>query len=154
MNLYPTTGEIYLPKGEVPDIGDLLINGDFAKMLKVIVSEEKSSANKGRIAGIEAGCNAFYKGPIAKTILDFIETQDALIHQTKKQCALVEVKSTTKGVQSFDLPSHLKRSTSVNRARKDNYTTLMLSNWATRSYFDIINLKEENVNNTFVPMMI
>ena len=87
-------------------------------------------------------------------MLELIEVQDDLVYQTKKQCALVEVKSTTKGVQSFDLPSHLKRSTSVNRARKDNYTTLMLSNWATRSYFDIINLKEENVNNTFVPMMI
>ncbi|MBT88979.1 MAG: hypothetical protein CMN79_00600 [Spirochaetales bacterium] len=87
-------------------------------------------------------------------VLELIEVQDDLVYQTKKQCALVEVKSTTKGVQSFDLPSHLKRSTSVNRARKDNYTTLMLSNWATRSYFDIINLKGENVNNTFVPMMI
>ena len=72
LNLYPTTGEIYLPKGKAPDIGDLLINTDFANMLKLIVSEEKNNINKGRIAGIEAGCNAFYKGPIAETILDFI----------------------------------------------------------------------------------
>ena len=32
--------------------------------------------------------------------------------------------TTSRGTQSFDLPSHLRKSTSVNRARKDNYTTL------------------------------
>lgn len=87
-------------------------------------------------------------------VLELIEVQDDMVYQTKKQCALVEVKSTTKGIQTFDLPSHLKRSTSVNRARKDNYTTLMLSNWASRAYFDIIDLKEETAQNTFVPILI
>jgi len=98
------------------------------------------------------------KIPIKQTncgdVLELIEVQDDIVYQTKKQCALIEVKSTTKGVQTFDLPSHLKRSTSIHRARKDNYTTLMLSNWATRSYFDIIDLKEESVESTFVPIMI
>ena len=98
------------------------------------------------------------KVPIRMTncqdVLELIEVQDDMIYQTKKQCALVEVKSTTKGIQTFDLPSHLKRSTSVNRARKDNYTTLMLSNWASRAYFDIIDLKEETAQNTFVPILI
>jgi hypothetical protein len=90
----------------------------------------------------------------AESILDLIETQDDLIHQTKKQCALIEVKSTAKGTQTFDLPHHLKRSTSVNRARRDNYTTLMLANWALRSYFDMKNLKVENVAATFTPRLI
>ena len=85
--------------------------------------------------------------------LDYIEAQDDLIYQTKKQCALVEVKSTAKGTQSFDLPQHLKRSTSANRARKDNYTTLMLSNWATKCYYEIMEAPKEE-NNTFVPIFI
>ena len=83
---------------------------------------------------------------------ELIETQDMLIYQTKKQCALVEVRSTARGTQTFDLPQHLVRSTSANRARKDNYTTLMLANWATKCYHDMKNLKIEN-NNTFVPRM-
>jgi hypothetical protein len=87
-------------------------------------------------------------------MLDFIETQDSLIHQTKKQCALVEVKSTAKGTQTFDLPQHLKRSTSSLRARKDNYTTLMLANWATKCYYDSQNLKEEVIPTTFTPIVI
>ena len=89
-----------------------------------------------------------------ETKLDFIENQDNLIYQTKKQCALIEVKSTAKGNQTFDLPQHLKRSTSVNRARRDNYTTLMMGNWAIRCYYDMVNLKEDDVYQTFVPKMI
>ena len=85
---------------------------------------------------------------------EMIETQDDLIYQTKKQCALVEVKSTAKGTQSFDLPQHLRRSNSANRARKDNYTTLMLSNWAVKAYNDMRKIKVEEVNTTFVPRMI
>tara|TARA_Y100000593_G_scaffold94174_1_gene191996 strand:- start:10084 stop:11913 length:1830 start_codon:yes stop_codon:yes gene_type:complete len=87
-------------------------------------------------------------------ILDFIEAQDSLIYQTKKQCALVEVKSTAKGTQSFDLPQHLKRSTSSQRARKDNYTTLMLANWALKCYYDILKTKNNNQTQTFTPFVI
>jgi hypothetical protein len=85
---------------------------------------------------------------------DLIEFQDDMIYQTKKQCALVEVKTTAKGVQTFDLPQHLKRSTSANRARKDNYTTLMLGNWAVKCYNDIKNTKQEQINHTFTPRML
>ena len=85
------------------------------------------------------------------SILDLIEHQDEMIYQTKKQCTLVEVKSTAKGSQTFDLPQHLKRSTSANKARKDNYTTLMLANWATKVYYDMQNVQIENINSTFEP---
>jgi len=85
---------------------------------------------------------------------ELIEFQDDLIYQTKKQCSLIEVKSTSKGTQSFDLPQHLKRSNSVNRARRDNYTTLMMANWAFKTYRDLKNLKIDEVNLTFTPKMI
>tara|TARA_Y100001938_G_C8093336_1_gene436517 strand:+ start:598 stop:2424 length:1827 start_codon:yes stop_codon:yes gene_type:complete len=88
------------------------------------------------------------------TVLEFIESQDALIYQTKKQCTLVEVKTTARGTQTFDLPQHLKRSTSTSRARKDNYTTLMLANWATKCYFDMMSKPIEDNTGTFVPRMI
>ena len=84
----------------------------------------------------------------------FIETQDDLVYQTKKQCALVEVKTTARGTQTFDLPHHLKRSTSATRARKDNYTTLMLANWALKSYYDMMDINLEDQDATFVPRLI
>lgn len=90
----------------------------------------------------------------SENMLELIETQDDLVYQTKKQCAMVEVKSTARGTQTFDLPQHLKRSTSANRARKDNYTTLMLANWALKSYYDVMAVDKDQTNDTFNPIMI
>jgi hypothetical protein len=87
------------------------------------------------------------------TILDLIEFQDSWVYQTKKQCTLIEVKSTAKGTQSFDLPQHLARSTATTRARKDNYTTLMLANWALKCYNDMMSEKEE-IGATFSPRLV
>jgi len=97
-----------------------------------------------------------FKTPVkqGETIIDIIDEQDDLIYQVKKQCALIEVKSTIKGNQSFDLPQHLKRNTSANRARKDNYTTLMLGNWLFRCYKDIKNAPIEQRNESFTPFII
>jgi hypothetical protein len=72
----------------------------------------------------------------------------------KRQCALVEVKATAKGVQTFDLPQHLKRDTGANRARKDNYTALMLGNWGVKSYYDLMDIGESEFSSTFTPLMI
>jgi hypothetical protein len=88
------------------------------------------------------------------TILDFIENQDDFIYQTKKQCTLVEHSSTSRGTQTFDLPQHLKRSTSANKARKDNYSALMLANWALKCYNDMMNQPEITETATFSPIMI
>ena len=89
-----------------------------------------------------------------ESLLEFIESQDDLIYQTKRQCALIEVKSTAKGTQTFDLPQHLKRSSSTTRARKDNYTALMLGNWAIKCYYEMMGLKKEEGNVTFEPRFV
>jgi hypothetical protein len=87
-------------------------------------------------------------------ILDFIENQDDFIYQTKKQCVLIEHSSTSRGTQSFDLPQHLKRSASANKARKDNYSAFMLANWAIKCYNDIMNSPKEQESATFSPIML
>ena len=87
-------------------------------------------------------------------ILDHIENQDSFIYQTKKQCALVEHSSTSRGTQTFDLPQHLKRSSSANKARKDNYSAFMLANWGLKCYNDMMNAPKEAISTTFSPIMI
>lgn len=89
-----------------------------------------------------------------KDIIDFIDFQDSWIYQTKKQCTLIEVKMTTRGTQSFDLPTSFKKSNSPNKPRKDNYTTLMLSNWGAKCYSDMREHVPENIECTFTPMML
>lgn len=88
------------------------------------------------------------------TVREFIEQQDFIIQDTKDQCANVEVTTTSRGTQSFDLPSHLRKSTSINRARKDNYTTLMLGNWGVKAYFDITAPENAKKNTSFVAELI
>jgi len=70
--LYPTTGEVYLNNGKAPEIGDLVRNPDFAEMLRIMCRAEDSAKGKGRIAGIGAARDAFYKGEIAERIIEFI----------------------------------------------------------------------------------
>ncbi len=62
---YPSTGKIYLPAGA------LVRNPDWANVLRQMSAAE-SSSRKGRVAGIEAARDVFYKGAVAEKILDFI----------------------------------------------------------------------------------
>lgn len=86
--------------------------------------------------------------------LDFIEQQDFWIDETKKQTALIEVKSNPQGSQTFTLPSHLSNSKSKTRARRDHYTCLLLANWGARCYFDLMSKPFNDNNSTFTPMFI
>lgn len=87
-------------------------------------------------------------------ILELISIQDKLIDDVKAQCALIEVKSTAKGSQTFDLPRHLAKSTAVDRARKDNYTALLLGTWLVKCYHEIMSVKEERTEAGFAPISI
>ncbi len=72
-DLYPTTGQVYYTDGRVPEVGEVLRNPDFAEMLKTMCRTEEAAAGRGRVAGIEAARDAFYKGPIAERIVAFIQ---------------------------------------------------------------------------------
>jgi hypothetical protein len=85
--------------------------------------------------------------------LDFLENQDDFIYQTKKQCSMVEYTTTSRGMQNFDLPQHLKRGSSATRARKDNYSAFMLANWGVKCYNDIMKQNVETDTFTFTPVM-
>ena len=84
---------------------------------------------------------------------EFIDTQEALIKLTKFECASIEVKSTAKGTQSFDLPQIMKRDNTSKRMRKDSYTSLMLGCWLMKAYYDIHATPADSAA-TFSPMML
>ena len=89
-----------------------------------------------------------------KGILDFIADQDDLIEQTKRQLALIEPKVTSGGTMQFDLPQHLRRSKSIGRARKDNYSCILMGSWIAKTYFDMSTQIDEPVYNSFEPILI
>ena len=50
----------------------MLRNADFAHTLQIMCEAEEEHRHKGRVAGIEAARDAFYTGPIAERIVEFI----------------------------------------------------------------------------------
>lgn len=73
-DLYPSTGEVYCPGGQAPRSGDVLRNPEWAQTLRLICRAEADAAGHSRVAGIEAGCRAFYEGEIAARMVDFIRS--------------------------------------------------------------------------------
>lgn len=86
--------------------------------------------------------------------VDFLENQDTLMDLVKKECALIEVKSSSLGTLSYDLPSSIKRSKNFNRPRKDSYSALLLANWGLRLFLESQNVEDDQSFNTFTPMML
>ena len=77
-NLYPSTAEIFLDNGRPREIGEVHRNPDFGAMLRIMCRAEDGAKGRGRIAGIEAARDAFYKGEIAEKIVRFIQDNPVL----------------------------------------------------------------------------
>ena len=60
--LYPSTGEVYLPNGEVPEIGDLVRNPDYAEMLRIMCRAEEAAKGKGRDSRNRGGARRLLQG--------------------------------------------------------------------------------------------
>jgi hypothetical protein len=86
-------------------------------------------------------------------MIDLVEHLHEMMDYTKGQCALIVVKSSPQGIQTFDLPLNLKKTTGPGKARKDCYSALVLGSWMIKIHNDIKNYKSETVN-SFVPMFI
>jgi gamma-glutamyltranspeptidase/glutathione hydrolase len=74
---WPTTARIFLPAGRIPDVGQVLRQSDLANTLRGLVNAEKSGGNDRETALRVAG-DLFYRGEIARKIVDFATT-----HQSK-----------------------------------------------------------------------
>ncbi len=86
--------------------------------------------------------------------LDFIDLQDSIIKQTKRQAATIEFTSTSKGSMNFDLPQHMQRINSPDKPRKDNYSSLFIGNWAVKSYFMLKKQPDKKPIQTWIPKIL
>tara|TARA_A100001037_G_C15084317_1_gene605878 strand:- start:651 stop:1553 length:903 start_codon:yes stop_codon:yes gene_type:complete len=89
----------------------------------------------------------------AAMMIDFVEHQADMIDLVKSQCALIQIKTSPQGTQTFDLPDNLKRQTGPEKARKDSYSALVLGNWMTKIYYDMLTIENPS-HFTFEPMFI
>lgn len=69
---FPGNAAVFLPGGKPPRVGDIFKQTDLARSMQYMADEEKAAAAKGgRLAGLQAAHDAFYKGDIAKAITDY-----------------------------------------------------------------------------------
>ncbi len=65
---WPGTAAIFLPGGRVPAVGENFVQADLARTLHYMADQERAHAGAGRLAGLRAAHEAFYRGDIAAAI--------------------------------------------------------------------------------------
>jgi gamma-glutamyltranspeptidase / glutathione hydrolase len=73
---WPTSYATLLPKGRLPEVGEVYKNPAFARTFKRLVQAEKAALATGasRSQALKAVRDYFYKGPIAREIVEFQKT--------------------------------------------------------------------------------
>ncbi|MBI4278554.1 MAG: gamma-glutamyltransferase [Armatimonadetes bacterium] len=70
----PSSAEVYLPGGQVPAVGTLLVQRDHGRTLRRLAEAEASARDNGREAGLRAAREYFYQGPIAEAMVQFCQS--------------------------------------------------------------------------------
>ncbi|MBX6342594.1 MAG: gamma-glutamyltransferase, partial [Thermomicrobiaceae bacterium] len=78
---WPSTAAIFLPGGEPPAVGDVLVQRDLARTFRRMVEAERAAAGRGRVAGIEAARDRFYRGDIAQEIAEFVTREGGFVSE-------------------------------------------------------------------------
>ena len=78
-NRWPSSAEIYLPGGRVPQPGERFVQRDLGGTLQYVADEETAASHKGRAAGLQAARDAFYRGDIARAIADYHHQNGGLL---------------------------------------------------------------------------
>jgi gamma-glutamyltranspeptidase/glutathione hydrolase len=75
---YPTSVQVYLPRGRAPQPGEIFRNLDLARTLKKLVEAERENAGQGRHQALKAARDRFYKGDLAHAMAKFSEENGGL----------------------------------------------------------------------------
>jgi gamma-glutamyltranspeptidase/glutathione hydrolase len=68
---WPQNAAIWLPHGRPPREGELFVQADLARSLTFMADEERAAAGRGRIAGLHAARDAFYRGDLATAMVRY-----------------------------------------------------------------------------------
>lgn len=74
---WPGSASLYTPGGVVPTVGEMFSNYAFADMLEYLIACEANAHT--REAGLNAVLSGFYRGDVAKVIMDFVKTHEGLL---------------------------------------------------------------------------
>jgi gamma-glutamyltranspeptidase/glutathione hydrolase len=69
-----SSAEVYLHGGQVPQVGEVIVNPEWARTFEEVGNAEDKARKKGREVGLRAARDYFYLGPIADKIVKFMQT--------------------------------------------------------------------------------
>lgn len=73
---WPSNAAVFLPGGAPHPVGAPFRQPDLARTLRFMADEDRAAAERGgRLAGLAAARDAFYKGDIARTIVRFVQAE-------------------------------------------------------------------------------
>jgi gamma-glutamyltranspeptidase/glutathione hydrolase len=76
---WPTSAQLYMPQGELPEVGMIFRNHDLAHTFERLLAAEQRAAAAGRAAGLRAACAEFYSGEIARQMARFVQQHGGLL---------------------------------------------------------------------------
>jgi gamma-glutamyltranspeptidase/glutathione hydrolase len=76
---WPSSAALYLPGGEPRKPGDLFVQRELAETIKIMVAAEIKARGRGRAGAIRAARDAFYKGEIARRIVEYHRQEGGLL---------------------------------------------------------------------------
>lgn len=68
-----SSAQIFLVNGQVPQVGRVICNPEWARTFNKVINIEKEGRKNGREAGLQAARDYFYSGQIAEAIVDFMQ---------------------------------------------------------------------------------
>ncbi|MBI2524524.1 MAG: gamma-glutamyltransferase [Candidatus Rokubacteria bacterium] len=76
---WPSSAALYLPGGAPPPPGHRFVQAELAGTIKLMGEAEKLARDRGRAGAIRAARDAFYRGEIARRIVEFHEREGGLL---------------------------------------------------------------------------
>lgn len=76
---WPTTAQLYLPGGRVPQPGERIKNPALASFFRRLMDAEAGARNSGRSAGLDAARERFFRGDIAAEIVNWSNAHGGLL---------------------------------------------------------------------------
>ena len=68
---WPANAAIWLPGGRAPREGERFVQADLARSMQFMVDEERAASSRGRVAGLHAARDAFYRGDLATAMVRY-----------------------------------------------------------------------------------
>ena len=76
---WPTSAPIFLPGDRAPRAGERFIQADLGRTLTYLADEDRAARHAGRVAGLAAARDAFYRGDVAATIARYHAAEGGLL---------------------------------------------------------------------------